>query len=171
MITVCGRAATIACPHCSHTLMYIRTPTSHACRYCTYCGMPLAKTDDIAATEDTLNDLQNHIKKLERVFLEVASREEVVKPGWYVARQCGTPLTAPAREEVVKPGWYVIAGKDIAHYYRPSGRSRCGRLNIGRRKFSLRHSHATDFRPATDDDPRCSRCRMWIEHDNQTQET
>ena len=148
MITVCGRAATIACPHCSHTLMYIRTPTSHACRYFTYCGMPLAKTDDIAATEDTLNDLQNHIKNLERVFLEVASREEAVKPGWY-----------------------VIAGKDIAHYYRPDGRSRCGRLNIGRRKFSLRHSHATDFRPATDDDPRCSRCRMWIEHDNQTQET
>ena len=66
---------------------------------------------------------------------------------------------------------YDTSGEFVAHYYRPDGRSRCGRLNIGRRKFSLRHSHATDFRPATDDDPRCSRCRMWIEHDNQTQET
>lgn len=148
MITVCGRAATIACPHCSHTLMHIRTPTSHACRYCTYCGMPLAKTDDIAATEDTLNDLQNHIKNLERVFLEVASREEVVEAGWYVA-----------------------ARRDIAHYHRPDGRSRCGSVRIGMRKFVMRSGHATDYRPATDDDPRCSRCRMWIEHDNQTQET
>ena len=104
MITVCGRSATIACPHCSHNLTYIRTPTSHACRCCTYCGMPLA-------------------------------------------------------------------GKDIAHYYRPSGRSRCGSVRIGMRKFVMRSGHATDYRPATDDDPRCSRCRMWIEHDNQTQET
>jgi len=110
--------------------------------------MPLAKTDDIAATEDTRNDLQNNIRNLEQF-----------------------PVELSYHEEVVKPGWYVIDGKDIAHYYRPSGRSRCGRLYIGRRKFSLRHSHATDFRPATDDDPRCSGCRMWIEHDNQTQET
>lgn len=56
-------------------------------------------------------------------------------------------------------------------HYRPSGRSRCGRLNIGRRQFSLRHSHTTDFRPATDDDPRCTGCRMWLDHDIGMQET
>jgi len=149
-VTVSEAVESIDCPHCArhYHLPILERHTGTTLKYCVYCGMPLQSARELRATREALSEIQNNIRNLERFLVELSYHEEVVEAGWY-----------------------VIAGKDIAHYYRPSGRSRCGRLNIGRRQFSLRHSHTTDFRPATDDDPRCSGCRMWLDHDIEMQET